>query len=127
MVLSWIPPAIYRNPISKKNNIQILPISIRLGDELLVDKRDEQATRRFYQEQLDSEGIHAESIPYSVDQIQAVFLEQLVIDYDLVFCITVSGKRSLILITPPRPLSRFSSSTRKCVPTPACPARSRCG
>ena len=42
----------------KKNNIQILPISIRLGDELLVDKRDAQATRRFYQEQLDSEGIH---------------------------------------------------------------------
>lgn len=80
----------------EKNNIQILPISIRLGDELLVDKRDAQATRRFYQEQLDSEGIHAESIPYSVDQIQAVFLEQLVIDYDLVFCITVSGKRSLI-------------------------------
>ena len=80
----------------EKNNIQILPISIRLGDELLVDKRDEQATRRFYKEQLDSEGIHAESIPYSVDQIQAVFLEQLVIDYDLVFCITVSGKRSLI-------------------------------
>ena len=56
----------------EKNNIQILPISIRLGDELLVDKRDAQATRRFYQEQLDSEGIHAESIPYSVDQFQAV-------------------------------------------------------
>ena len=37
----------------KKNNIQILPISIRLGKELLVDKRDEQATRRFYQEQLE--------------------------------------------------------------------------
>ncbi len=69
----------------KKNNIQILPISIRLGKELLVDKRDEQATRRFYKEQLDSQGIDAESIPYSVDQIQAVFLEQLVIDYDLVF------------------------------------------
>ena len=111
----------------KKNNIQILPISIRLGKELLVDKRDEQATRRFYQEQLDSEGIDAESIPYSVDQIQAVFLEQLVIDYDLVFCITVSGKRSLIFDNATKASFSILKQYQKVRADAGVPGRFRCG
>lgn len=80
----------------RDHNIRILPISVRLGDELLVDKRDSTDTARFYRDQLDAKGRDAESIPYSVDQIRSVFLDELVLDYDLVFCITVSGKRSQI-------------------------------
>ncbi|MFP1682964.1 DegV family protein [Alloalcanivorax sp. C16-1] len=80
----------------RDHNIRILPISVRLGDELLVDKRDSTDTARFYRDQLDSKGRDAESIPFSVDQIRSVFLDELVLDYDLVFCITVSGKRSQI-------------------------------
>lgn len=78
------------------HDIRILPISIRLGDELLVDERNAAETRRFFAEKLSSKGADAESVPYSTDQIRAVFLERLVIDYDLVFCITVSGKHSPI-------------------------------
>ncbi|MBZ2187928.1 DegV family protein [Alcanivorax sp. JB21] len=79
-----------------EHDIRIMPISIRLGDELLVDERDAAATQHFYTSQLDAKGIDSESIPYDSKQIQAVFLERLVIDFDLVFCITVSSKRSLI-------------------------------
>ncbi len=86
-----LPEAYYH-----EHNIRILPISIRLGDELLVDKRGSADTARFYRDQLDAKGRDAESIPFSVDQIRSVFLEELVLDYDLVFCITVSGKRSQI-------------------------------
>lgn len=80
----------------KEHGIRVMPISIRLGDELLVDERDASVTRHFYAEQLDSQGVDAESIPYSDEQIQSVFLQRLVIDYDLVFCITVSSKHSPI-------------------------------
>ena len=80
----------------REHNLRILPISVRLGEDLLVDKRDPDATARFYRDQLDAKGRDAESIPYSADQIRAVFLEELLLDYDLVFCITVSGKRSQI-------------------------------
>lgn len=79
-----------------QHDIRVMPISIRLGDELLVDERDEKATRRFYAEQLDTKGIDSESIPYTSEQVQAVFLDRLVLDFDLVFCVTVSSKRSQI-------------------------------
>lgn len=77
-------------------NIRILPISIRLGDELMVDERSAQESRRFFAETLSAKGADAESVPYSSEQIRTVFLERLVIDYDLVFCITVSSKHSPI-------------------------------
>lgn len=79
-----------------QHNIRVMPISIRLGDELLVDEREAAATRHFYAEQIDTKGVDAESIPYTSEQVQAVFLERLVIDYDLVFCITVSSRHSQI-------------------------------
>src|SRR5690606_20059020 len=80
----------------EQHNIRVMPISIRLGDELLVDERDSEATAHFYAEQIESKGVDAESIPYSTEQIQSVFLERLVLDYDLVFCITVSSRHSPI-------------------------------
>lgn len=78
------------------HDIRILPISIRMGDDLLVDEREADSTRRFHAEQLGRKGATAESVPYSIKQIQDVFLQRLVIDYDLVFCITVSSKHSPI-------------------------------
>lgn len=80
----------------REHNIGILPISIRLGDEILVDERDPEATLKFYTEQLDAKGLDAETIPYSSEQIREKFLERLVIDYDYIFCITVTSSRSPI-------------------------------
>jgi DegV family protein with EDD domain len=80
----------------REHGIKILPITLKIGDKQLVDERDEAITQRFYLEHLDSTGINSESVPYSTEEIEKVFLERLVLDYDFVFCITVSSKHSLI-------------------------------
>src|SRR5690606_34041679 len=41
-------------------------------------------------------GASAETIPFSVEQIRDLFLKKLVVDYDHVFCITVTSTRSPI-------------------------------
>ena len=80
----------------REHRIRILPITVKLGDKLLVDERDPEVTQRFYREHLNASGINSESIPYSTEQIETVFLERLVLDYDFVFCITVSSRHSQI-------------------------------
>src|SRR3546814_13691891 len=68
----------------EKHRIQILPITIHLDGQDLVDQRDEQTTLHFYREHLGAKG-DAGSSPFSVEQIRDVFLSKLVIDYDYVF------------------------------------------
>ena len=80
----------------QQHGIRILPISIRLGDEMLVDERDPELTLRFYTESLASKGLDAETVPYSAEQIRAVFLERVVIDQDFALVLTVSSTRSPI-------------------------------
>ncbi|TXH05638.1 MAG: DegV family EDD domain-containing protein [Nevskiaceae bacterium] len=86
-----LPPEFLR-----EHNIGILPVSIRLGDELLVDERDPQVTLKFYTEQLAAKGLDAETFPFTAEQIREKFLDRIVIDYDYVFCITVTSTRSAI-------------------------------
>jgi DegV family protein with EDD domain len=78
----------------EEHNIVILPISIRSGSSTFVDTRDPAATQTFYRDTLSS-GDH-ESIPFSAAQISELFLKQLVVDFDYVFCITVMSSRSAI-------------------------------
>lgn len=79
----------------RQHNIVVLPITIHVGDEAFVDRRDPQATLDFYRRHL-TNAAHAESAPFSVEQIKDLFLERLVIDYDFVFCLTVASSRSPI-------------------------------
>ncbi|MES0874975.1 DegV family protein [Sinimarinibacterium thermocellulolyticum] len=80
----------------REHGIGVLPVAIRLGDETLVDERDPAATLRFYAEQLADKGVDAETVPLSAEQIRNRFLERLVLDYDYVFCITITATRSPI-------------------------------
>lgn len=80
----------------REHRIEILPITIRLGDETLVDVRDPQATQRFYQEQLSSKGLNAETVAFTAEQIREKFLDRIVVDYDYIFCITITSTRSPI-------------------------------
>lgn len=80
----------------REHGVHILPVSIRLGEELLVDDRDPALTRRFYAEQLAEKGADAETAPFTAEQIRQRFLERIVLDYDYVFCITVTATRSPI-------------------------------
>jgi DegV family protein with EDD domain len=80
----------------QQNNITVLPITVRIGDAVLADHRDEQATLQFLHTQIAERGHEAETMPFTVQQIQDLFLERLVIDYDYVFCMTITKTRSPI-------------------------------
>jgi len=80
----------------ESNNIIILPITVRIEQAVLTDQRDEQAILQFVHAHVAERGHEAETIPFSVDQIRDLFLQQLVIDYDYVFCLTISKLRSQI-------------------------------
>ena len=78
------------------NDITILPITVRIGDAVQVDHRDERATLEFLHAQIAERGADAETTPFTVEQIRDLFLDRLVIDYDYVFCMTITKSRSPI-------------------------------
>ena len=77
------------------HGIHLLPVTVKIGQSAFVDLRDERATLDFIESHVT--GRHtAETSAFPADQIKALFLEQLVIDYDYVFCLTVTRHRSQI-------------------------------
>ncbi|NII11966.1 DegV family protein [Oleiagrimonas sp. C23AA] len=78
------------------HHIEILPITVRIDGEAFVDQRDPDELRRFFDEQLGSRSHAAETEPLSADEIHALFLERLAIEYDCVFCLTITASRSPI-------------------------------
>ena len=79
-----------------QHHIVLLPITVRIGEAMLADHRDEQATLSFLHAHVAENGAEAETIPFSVAQIRDLFLSKLVIDYDHVFCMTIARTRSPI-------------------------------
>ena len=80
----------------RRQRITILPITLHLGEESLLDNRDPSTRQRFLADNLGTRGHAAETEPYSVAQIRELFLDRLVIDYDCVFCLTITSTRSPI-------------------------------
>ena len=80
----------------REHDIVLLPITVRIGDAVLADHREEDATLNFLDTHVAERGAEAETIPYSVAQIRDLFLDHLVIDYDHVFCLTITKTRSPI-------------------------------
>lgn len=80
----------------QRHDVTILPITVRIGDAVLADHRNEQATLEFLHTHVAEGGAEAETMPYTVQQIHQLFLERLVIDYDYVFCMTITKTRSPI-------------------------------
>lgn len=78
------------------HQVSILPTTVRMGAAVLADYRDAQATLQFVHTHLGERGWEAESSPFSVEQIRDLFLGKLVIDYDFVFCLTITRTRSQI-------------------------------
>lgn len=79
-----------------RHRIVLLPITVRIGDAVLEDHRDEEATLTFLDAHVAERGHEAQTTPFTVDQIRELFLQRLVIDYDHVFCLTISRLRSQI-------------------------------
>ena len=80
----------------REHNIVLLPITVRIGEAVLADHREEEATLAFLNAHVATGGAEAETIPFSVNQIRDLFLQRLVIDYDHVFCLTITRTRSPI-------------------------------
>ncbi len=79
-----------------RNPIRVIPIPIHVGDHELIDVRDEAETKDFFDRVLIGSGTDADSRPYTDDQLVALFLERLVLDFDYVICLTISARRSPI-------------------------------
>lgn len=79
-----------------ENGILILPISIRVGDELFVDSRDPQRVREFYARQAKDKSHTAETVPFTVEQIKDLFLDRVVVDYDYAIVQSIAQSRSPI-------------------------------
>lgn len=80
-----------------RHKVVVMPITLRFGDRLLEDARDPVATRLFYAAQAEGQkDDFAESTAFSPGQIEQLFLERLVVDYDYVFCLTITSARSPI-------------------------------
>lgn len=80
----------------QQHEVTVLPITVRIGDAVLADHRDEEATLAFLHAHVTERGASAETEPFSVQQIHDLFLRRLVIDYDYVFCLTISRTRSTV-------------------------------
>ena len=86
-----LPQAVFAD-----NPFVILPISVQIDDQAFVDIHDPEAMQGYYRSDLGKRGHQAETASYTVEQIHDLFLDKLVLDYDCVFCLTVTATRSPI-------------------------------
>ena len=54
--------------------ITLLPVTVNIGDDTLTDMRDEQETLQFLHSHIAERGADAETAPFTVQQIQELFL-----------------------------------------------------
>ena len=78
------------------HQIIVMPITIRIDAQTFVDVHDPGAAESYYHGDIGKRGHAAETAPLSVDEIRELFLGKLVLDYDAVFCLTVTSTRSPI-------------------------------
>ena len=78
----------------ERENITILPVTIQIGQAVLADVRNDEATMTFLSGETAARAFEAESTPFTVQQVHDLFLTKLVHDYDYVFCITTTRTRS---------------------------------
>lgn len=79
------------------NDIAVLPNQVRTSGEFVIDVRDPAVTADFYARHLGEQTKEfGESIPLTSEEIERLFLEQVVPDLDYVVMITVTAQRSPI-------------------------------
>ncbi|MBS0589065.1 MAG: DegV family protein [Proteobacteria bacterium] len=79
-----------------KHDIGILPITVHIDGQTLVDNHAPALIEGYLAGDLGTRGAGAETEAYTVEQICDVFLSRLVLDYDCVFCLTITSTRSPI-------------------------------
>lgn len=77
----------------RQNQLRVLPSKLVLGDHIVTDCRDANMTLAFHQRYASSRQSDVEAEPCSADLITALFLDQLVTEYDRAILLTVSKTR----------------------------------
>lgn len=80
----------------ESNDVLIMPVAIRLGEQMISDQRNSAVTLGVLDSDQASHTAEAETSAFSVEQISELFLRRLVLEYDYVFCLTVTRERSPI-------------------------------
>ncbi|MBD8874198.1 DegV family protein [Rhodanobacter sp. DHB23] len=80
----------------QQHRIVVMPVTIRVDDETFTDNRDPAEVQRFIDRRLGSRSHSAETEPTTAEEVQELFLGRLVLEYDCVFCLTVTATRSPI-------------------------------
>jgi DegV family protein with EDD domain len=78
----------------EREQITILPVTVQIGNAVLADMRNDEATLNFLTGDTAAQAYNAETTPYTVQQVHDLFLSKLVLDYDYVFCICTTRSRS---------------------------------
>ena len=79
-----------------EHDISVMPIAVRVNDSVFKDDRNPAEIDRFLRLKLGSRSHSAETGPCSVEDVQKLFLEKLVLEKDCVFCLTITATRSPI-------------------------------
>ncbi|WP_320824501.1 DegV family protein [Reinekea sp.] len=79
-----------------KRGIQLLPISIKVDEQIYIDDKDNHRLQAFYRQNLLTLKHEAESTPYSSGEIHQLVMRDIVPHYDFGLIQTVSQKRSAI-------------------------------
>lgn len=77
----------------RANDLVILPTKVRLAGHEFFDLHLPEVADDFYRNHL-ANAQSAETAPATAEEIEALFLERLVIDYDYVFCMITASARS---------------------------------
>jgi DegV family protein with EDD domain len=77
-------------------DVAVIPIPIRIGSTTYVDQHDPEATARYMRDNSKGQGATGQSIPLDAEQMRAFFIERFALDYDSVYCLTITASRSPI-------------------------------
>ncbi len=82
--------------VFEEHRVIIMPIRIRVDGIEFDDDRSPETVARFFNDNLGARSHDAETEPFTAEQVTELFLSKLVIDYDCVFCHTITASRSQI-------------------------------
>ena len=80
----------------ERNGIAVMPIAVKVDLQRFKDDRDPVEIQRFRNQKLGSRSHSAETEASSVEDVQNLFLQRMVKEYDCVVCLTIMATRSPI-------------------------------
>ena len=80
----------------QQKHIAVMPITVKIDSDTFKDDREPAERQRFIDRLLGNRSHSAETEPCSVEDVQKLFLEKLVLEQDCVFCLTITATRTPI-------------------------------